>query len=435
MTALERHQPQVSAQLTLHHDYSREQMDLIKATMAPETSDLEFKLFLEVSRTLGLSPLQRQIHAVMRSERVNENGQWRSVKKMVIQTGIDGYRLIAARTNAHVGTSDAEFGPPNAEGYPSWAKVTARRLVQGLIAEYPATAHWTEYVQKNGKGEVNSMWKQRPYGQLAKCAEALALRKAFPAELSGVYTDTEMDQADNPPAEVHQERRQDVTAHVAQEAGVETKRLALPEPSADEQQREEALRAWAAKISTAVERLRGKDLKADADAILTRYPTWRKDVKQATAAYAELKARAERWVAEDEARREGPVEQGLAVHIARELQDRYGFKGTKEERAQRLSFVGWIVGAPGLTSTKDLNQGQAERLLQVLNGADPNELLERWHLHVAEQVDASAQTAEVARRERAHLGSAPVQDAEFTQLDREFPDDDLVPYRDEDLPF
>ncbi len=91
--------------------FSPEQVDLIKNTVAVGTSDLELALFLEVCRTTGLNPFQRQIYAVVRKGKTKQGNQWVETSKMVIQTGIDGYRLIAARSGVHMGTTDAEFGP------------------------------------------------------------------------------------------------------------------------------------------------------------------------------------------------------------------------------------------------------------------------------------------------------------------------------------
>lgn len=87
------------------HDFSAEQIDLIKQTVAAGTSDLELALFLEVAKSSGLNPFQRQIYAVMRWDAKTRK------EKMVIQTGIDGYRLTAARSGVHMGTTDPEFGP------------------------------------------------------------------------------------------------------------------------------------------------------------------------------------------------------------------------------------------------------------------------------------------------------------------------------------
>jgi len=128
----------------------------------------------------GLDPLARQIYAVKRSGR------------MTIQTGIDGYRLIADRTNKLAGISDYMYDSES-EKNPGKATVTVKKVVEGgILAEFTATARWGEY---NAGGP---MWGNMPFLMLGKCAEALALRKAFPADLSGVYTAEEMDQANNP---------------------------------------------------------------------------------------------------------------------------------------------------------------------------------------------------------------------------------------------
>lgn len=175
--------------------WGREKLDLLKRTVAAGTSDDEFDLFCEVARSTGLNPFQRQIYAIMRE---TWDPATRSKRpKMTIQTGIDGYRLLAARTGLHAGTTDPEYGPANDKGYPAWAKVIVKKLMpNGVLAEFPATARWSEYAQTNRDGEPSGQWPKMPYLMLGKCAEALALRKAFPAELSGVYTAEEMSQAD-----------------------------------------------------------------------------------------------------------------------------------------------------------------------------------------------------------------------------------------------
>lgn len=175
--------------------FNKDQIDLIKNTVAKGTTDLQLQLFLEVCKTSGLNPFQRQIYAVMR-ESWNPDTK-RKEPTMTIQTGIDGYRVIAARTGVHAGTTDPEYGPLEGK-YPTWARVVVRKIVGGVLAEFPATARWSEYVQTNREGAPTNMWAKMPFLMLGKCAEALALRKAFPAELSGVYTDTEMMQAGEP---------------------------------------------------------------------------------------------------------------------------------------------------------------------------------------------------------------------------------------------
>jgi len=161
------------------HQYTREQIDLLKKTVATGLDDNEFRLLVEVAQGTGLNLFQRQIYGIKRGG------------KMTIQTGIDGYRLVAARTGRHAGTSDAEFDSQDGN-HPKWARVTVKKVMpNGFVADFTATARWTEYVQ-----EQSPMWRKMPFLMLSKCAEALALRKAFPAELSGVYTAEEMMQAD-----------------------------------------------------------------------------------------------------------------------------------------------------------------------------------------------------------------------------------------------
>ena len=154
------------------------QVDLIKSQIAKGATDDELKLFLHVADKSGLDPLSRQIYFIKRSG------------KMTIQTGIDGFRAVADRTGQYVGSSDPVF-EENGE-IPSKATVTVNKVVGGIVGNFTATARWEEYYPGKSQG---FMWDKMPHTMLGKCAEALALRKAFPAQLSGLYTGDEMDQA------------------------------------------------------------------------------------------------------------------------------------------------------------------------------------------------------------------------------------------------
>jgi len=168
--------------------FTREQIDLIKQTVARGATDAELQLYLYAAKRTGLDPLLRQIHAIKR---------WDSAagkETMALQTGIDGYRLIANRTGQHMGTSDVQYDREDGE-HPGWAKVTVFRQINGEVCEFPATARWQEYAAYKKDGQPMALWKKMPYLMLGKCAEALALRKAFPQELSGLYTFEEMEES------------------------------------------------------------------------------------------------------------------------------------------------------------------------------------------------------------------------------------------------
>ena len=173
----------------LNQTFNDDQVKLIKSTIAKNATDDELQLFLYQAQKTGLDPLARQIHFVKRGQ------------QMTIQTAIDGFRAIAARTGQHAGTSDGIFDgvAKDKDSYgneferPEKASVIVKKIVQGLVTEFSATARWGEYFPGSKQG---FMWTKMPYTMLEKCAEAKALRKAFPEDLSGVYTDDEMQQAD-----------------------------------------------------------------------------------------------------------------------------------------------------------------------------------------------------------------------------------------------
>ena len=197
--------------------YTADQLQILRQQNQSLT-DEEFAYLVEVSKATGLNLFQRQLHGLKRGGRLS------------IQTGIDGYRLIAARTGVHAGTSDATFQVDD-RNLPVTASVTVCKLMpNGAIAQFVATARWNEYAQGN-----SPMWQKMPYLMLSKCAESLALRKAFPGELSGIYTQEEMMQADHMEVVTHQQPQQpQVEAKQAQQlqAFIEEQALVVEEGKA-----------------------------------------------------------------------------------------------------------------------------------------------------------------------------------------------------------
>ena len=177
-------------------EFSTEQIRLLAETVAKGCDQNELAFFLQVAKLKRLDPFTGQIHVVKRWD--SSAGR----EKIVIQTGIDGYRAIASRTEDLAGIDDPEYDT-DVDEHPNWAKITVYRYGRGdEKIPYRATARWGEYVQtykdkQTGEVKPNPMWKRMPYLMLGKVAEALALRKAFPDELSGMYSDEEMGQADN----------------------------------------------------------------------------------------------------------------------------------------------------------------------------------------------------------------------------------------------
>lgn len=187
------------------HRMTREQIELIKTTIAVGATDAELALFIEVCNATGLNPFKRQIHAVKRWDGRAQR------EVMAIQTGIDGYRLIAERTGKYL-PGPIEFCGPDGVWVETWVATdrppTAARATvfrrdfldeNGRLVPVRAVAHWRSYAQTTRDGSLTSMWKRMGELMIGKCAEALAIRRAFPDLVSGIYTDEEMSQADREP--------------------------------------------------------------------------------------------------------------------------------------------------------------------------------------------------------------------------------------------
>jgi len=172
-------------QLSKQVDFAPEVVAIIKQQIAPKATDSELQLFLYQCKRTGLDPLLRQIYAIHR---------WNSMQgkeTMTIQTSIDGFRVIAERSGDYAGQDEPVY--IEQDGRLVACKVTIYRF-RGE-QRYPAAtgvAYWSEYVQTGKEGKPMGLWAKMPRVMIAKVAEAIALRKSYPQDLSGLYTNDEI---------------------------------------------------------------------------------------------------------------------------------------------------------------------------------------------------------------------------------------------------
>jgi phage recombination protein Bet len=162
-------------------NFNEDQIALIKSQIAKDCNNNELELFLYQCRQTGLNPLTRQIYAIKRAGR------------MTIQTSIDGFRVIAERSGNYAG-QDEPLWEDDEKGFPIKCTVKVYKFTPNFEQRYCAgvgVAHFKEYYPS-----PMNLQKSMPHAMIAKVAEALALRKAFPQDLSGLYTSDEMNQAD-----------------------------------------------------------------------------------------------------------------------------------------------------------------------------------------------------------------------------------------------
>lgn len=184
-----------------------ELLRVLSSSLYPGANHDSIRMVLGYCKAAGLDPMQKPVHIVPMWD--GKAGQMRDV----VMPGVNLYRTQASRSNQMAGISEPEFGPDVTEKiggqqitYPAWCRVTVKRLLSnGAVAEFTAVEYWTEnYAIKGGKEKSiapNAMWSKRPRGQIAKCAEAQALRKAFPEIASGATAEEMEGKALHPEAQ------------------------------------------------------------------------------------------------------------------------------------------------------------------------------------------------------------------------------------------
>lgn len=177
----------------------------LKSSLYPGASDDSVEMVLAYCQAAGLDPMTKPVHIVpiWLPEKKDGNRTVRPAGMQdVVMPGIELYRTKAHRTGEYAGQDECEFGPTvttKLSGvdvrYPEWCRVTVYRQTGGQRVPYSAKVYWLESyaTAKCDTDAPNAMWKKRPFGQLEKCAEAMALRKAFPEAVGAQPTAEEME--------------------------------------------------------------------------------------------------------------------------------------------------------------------------------------------------------------------------------------------------
>ena len=170
-------------------------VEVLSGSLYPGAAHNSVVMVLAYCKAAQLDPMLKPVHIVP----IYQKGRG---MVDVVMPGIGLYRIQAARTGQYAGISDPEYGPSITAKlagvdvtYPEWCRVTVKRqMSNGLVAEFTANERWLENYATASKDTAapNAMWKRRAFAQLAKCAEAQALRKAFP-EVGSAPTADEME--------------------------------------------------------------------------------------------------------------------------------------------------------------------------------------------------------------------------------------------------
>lgn len=165
--------------------FNSEQRKMIREMYAPGANESEFGALIAIAEARGLNPLLKQVYFVKRWDSNKRAETW------AVQGSIDGLRAIAQRTGLYDGQDEPEF-EYEAGGAIRLARVKVYRKDWARPAV--GVARWSEYAQTKKDGGLTSFWLTKGHVMLAKCAEALGLRKAFPEDMGGIYVPEELDE-------------------------------------------------------------------------------------------------------------------------------------------------------------------------------------------------------------------------------------------------
>jgi len=167
---------------------TQEQMTIARNTVAKGLSNDEFAVYLYNCQRQSIHPLDGLLVPISRND--SESGG----KRLTFVSTVDLLRSRAADTGDYAGNEDPLFENIDGVKNPQSATVTVWKFVRGEKCQFTATARWGEYYP--GEGKAGFMWRAKPHVMLGKCAEALALRKAFPKQLAGLYVAEELEQGE-----------------------------------------------------------------------------------------------------------------------------------------------------------------------------------------------------------------------------------------------
>ena len=191
--------PVLSITPRIQRKLTEEETALLKRTLGKKATEDDFALFVRAIERTGLDPFTRQIYLSHRREKNRDTDQWEDKHQALVS--IDGLRLIAERTGEYEGQAPPQWCGEDGKWRDAWLAKTPPAAARvgvyrkGFREALYAVARFEAYAQYTRAGGLNSMWAKMGDNQLRKCAEALALRQAFPQECSGLYTDDEMGQA------------------------------------------------------------------------------------------------------------------------------------------------------------------------------------------------------------------------------------------------
>ncbi|WP_180104756.1 phage recombination protein Bet [Acinetobacter sp. YH12108] len=192
---------QVESQLGLSlkdYDVDQSMWSALTSSIFPGAKPESIVMAVEYCKARNLDIMKKPCHIVPMNVKDAKTGQsqWRDV----IMPSIAEHRITASRSNSYAGIDAPIFGPMvqiqfgnTTHTVPEFCTVTVFRIIHGEKVAFSHTEYFEEACATVKDGGLNSMWTKRKRGQLAKCAEAGALRKAFPEEIGDEYTKEEME--------------------------------------------------------------------------------------------------------------------------------------------------------------------------------------------------------------------------------------------------